>query len=79
MTVFGPWATASDVPEDINEAIKGRGCDPTAILGDLIGDMNCASFLGRPSAAAAGASVLGWQGSHMALVILPLALLWAIC
>ena len=63
MTIFGPWATADEVPEDMKEATKGRGCDPATILRDLVGTMERAYFLVRmtapPSAAAAGASALG--------------------
>ena len=67
MTVFGAWATASEVPEDTTEATKGRRCDPAATLGDLIGGMERAYFLARitaPSSAAAGASVLDWHDAH---------------
>ena len=35
MTVFGPWATADEVPEDMKEATKGRGLAPNLALSSL--------------------------------------------
>ena len=65
MTVFGVWASAAAVVQDVGDATKCRRCDPADTLGALIGSMERAYFIVRiavppPAAAAGGASVLGW-------------------
>ena len=80
MTVFGPWATAP--PKLVDWAAKLADADaalaPNEALSSLVDTTGDYFFIVRitapPPAAAAGASVLGRQGSHMALV-----LLWGIC
>ena len=36
MLLYGPWASADAVPEDVAAATKGRACDPGAELDELL-------------------------------------------
>jgi len=62
MTFFGPWEF-DEIPVDLNDALKRRGCDPAANLGALIGDKERAYFIVRvtkppPASAAAGRAAM---------------------
>ena len=55
MTVYGPWGSGAEVPDDVATATRGRANDPTTKLRDLVGAMESAFFLVRittPSVAA---------------------------
>ena len=58
MTVFGPRAEKPRIT-DVARLMGEEPCDPTIVLGDLIGDKECTFFIVRvtapPPAAAAGA------------------------
>ena len=68
MTVFGTWGAKPTVASwEAKLADGDAALDPAATLGTLIGDKERAYFIvhitAPPPAAAAGASVLGWNGA----------------
>jgi hypothetical protein len=69
MTVFGPWASASAVPDDTAVATHGRGLDPAEIFEPLIVGKQRAYFLVRITTPPVAAGESGVELARHALSV----------
>jgi hypothetical protein len=69
MTVFGPWDSAEEVPDDMAVATQGRGRSPLTTLGTLVVGKPLAFFLVRITTPPVAAGELGVELAWHALSV----------